>query len=88
MSGQGTRLTQQELIAWEGTDAAHRIAAELAVNIQTEKLEPWASLPSNAELGSRYDVSRSTASRAKALLIGRGMIRREGPYHVVIGPPR
>jgi DNA-binding transcriptional MocR family regulator len=87
MSGQGTRLTTRELAEWESGDAAHRLAAYLAAGIQGGKLEAWASLPSNAVLVRRHDVSSATASRAKALLIARGMIRREGLYHVVTGPP-
>jgi DNA-binding transcriptional MocR family regulator len=81
-------LASKELAEWQIADAAHRIAAHIAADIQAAKLEAWASLPSNADLGHRHDVSRSTASRAKALLIGRGMIRRDGPYHVVVEAPR
>jgi DNA-binding transcriptional MocR family regulator len=88
MASQGTPLTNEELAEWRGGDAPHRLAAGIAADIQAAKLGPWASLPSNAELGHRHDVSSATASRAKALLITRGMIRREGPYHVVIGPSR
>jgi DNA-binding GntR family transcriptional regulator len=87
MSGQGARLTSKELAEWESGDAAHRLAAHLAADIQTDKLEAYASLPTNAELGRWHDVSPATASRAKRLLIDRNMIRREGRYHVVIGPP-
>lgn len=86
MPGHG-RLTSREIAEWESGDAAHRLAAHLAADIQSDKLEAWATLPSNAGLGRWHDVSPATASRAKALLIARGMIRREGLYHVVIGPP-
>jgi DNA-binding GntR family transcriptional regulator len=87
MPDQRTRLTTRELAEWQSGDAAHRLAAHLAADIQADKLEAWATLPANADLGRWHDVSPATASRAKRLLTDRGMIRRDGRYHIVSGPP-
>ena len=53
--------------------AASTVADDLARVILSE-LAPGASLPSEAELASRYDVSRLTIREAVKLLEGRGLL--------------
>ena len=56
-----------------------RIAADLATAIAAGELRPGDELPSEADLGRRYDVSRGTARQALAALDAAGLVEtRQG----------
>ncbi|MFH5228308.1 GntR family transcriptional regulator [Antrihabitans spumae] len=74
------------------TDASARyrqIAADLLKQIAAQEYKDGASLPSESELASRYDVSRGTIRQAFAKLRGDGVIAsRQGARRVVVASPR
>ncbi len=53
-----------------------KIANDLRMQIQTEKIKPGDKLPTEFELMQLYDVSRITASKAVAILAEEGLIYR------------
>jgi GntR family transcriptional repressor for pyruvate dehydrogenase complex len=55
-----------------GISAADSVARDLADMILTQMV-PGSSLPSEAELATRYGVSRLTVREAVKLLAGRGL---------------
>lgn len=57
----------------DSTTAAEGVANELAVTILAE-LMPGASIPSEADLSARFEVSRLTIREALKILVGRGLL--------------
>lgn len=57
----------------ESTTAAEGVANELAITILAE-LMPGASIPSEADLSARFEVSRLTIREALKILVGRGLL--------------
>lgn len=77
-------LTPAQISAWEATgQATKKIAAHLARKILSGTLRAYAALPSNESLAREWDASERTAIRAKELLAGYGLLRKEnGTYYV------
>jgi len=61
-----------------GTSIYIHIRDELAEQIRTGQLPPGARMPSERELSQRMGVARMTAREALTLLLGEGLIYREG----------
>src|ERR1039458_2950837 len=59
------------------TPLSRQIAADMRRDIQSGELAPGALLPSERELIERYGTSKSTASKAIALLQAEGLVRTE-----------
>jgi DNA-binding GntR family transcriptional regulator len=79
-------LTDTEIANWAAhVKPAYRIAAGIASSIRSGKLEPGAAIDSNSDLGRQHDCSPSAAATAKSLLASRGLLRKEGQFHVVAG---
>jgi GntR family transcriptional regulator, transcriptional repressor for pyruvate dehydrogenase complex len=68
------------------SSAASNVADDLARQILGE-LTPGASLPSEAELAGRYDVSRLTIREAVKMLEGRGLIESQRGRKAVVRAP-
>ena len=84
-----------EALAKEGSEdrrdepqvtAASSVADELLALIMGQ-LAPGASLPSEAELAERYDVSRLTVREAVKLLAGRGLLELARGRRAVVKEP-
>jgi hypothetical protein len=70
-------VADAEIVLWSRDAAVRlRIAARLAREVTDGKYKDWR--PSGSDLADEYDVSPSTANRARHLLADRGLIRREG----------
>jgi len=78
-------LTTAEIGAWEATgEVTKQIAAHLARKILSGRLRAYAGLPSNESLAREWGASERTAIRAKELLAGYGLLRKEnGTYYVI-----
>jgi DNA-binding GntR family transcriptional regulator len=77
-------LTDEEILAWERDQRrAVRIAGALAREIRKRYAEGQL-LPSNRELAERMEASAETVGEAKALLVERGIIKRDGNHHFVV----
>jgi DNA-binding GntR family transcriptional regulator len=77
-------LTSAEIGVWEVKGGVtEQIAAHLARRILSGRLRAYAGLPSNESLAREWDASERTAVRAKELLAGYGLLRKEsGTYYV------
>jgi DNA-binding GntR family transcriptional regulator len=78
-------LSDREIGAWAADRAVvMRIAADLATRITSGTLERYSDLPSSSELAVQWDTATRTVSRAKRLLLDRGLIKkaRDGSYYV------
>lgn len=74
-----------EEIRWWAYDGsvAKRIAADLAARIKSGKLNRWDELPDSGTLAKKWETSLRTVSRAKRLLAGRGMARKQANRYYV-----
>jgi DNA-binding GntR family transcriptional regulator len=80
-------LTTAEIGAWEATGGVTKqIAAHLARKIMSGRLRAYAGLPSNESLAREWDTSERTATRAKKLLAGYGLVRKESGTYYVTSP--
>lgn len=70
----------------DSSSAASTVADDLARQILSE-LSPGSSLPSEAELAERYDVSRLTIREAVKMLEGRGLIESQRGRRAVVRAP-
>jgi DNA-binding GntR family transcriptional regulator len=79
-------LTDIEIDKWAADPKpSYQVAAGIARAIRSGKLEPGAAIDSNQMLAGRHDCSRTAAGNGKALLVERGMLRKEGQFYVVAG---
>jgi DNA-binding GntR family transcriptional regulator len=58
----------------EKTSASEQIANELRAQIQAGEFKPGSTLPSDAELAARFDVSKPTITKARAMLVALGLV--------------
>ena len=70
----------------DSSSAASTVADDLARQILGE-LTPGSSLPSEAELAERYDVSRLTIREAVKMLEGRGLLESQRGRKAVVRAP-
>jgi len=54
--------------------ASEQIANELRAQIAAGEFKPGQALPSDAELAARFDVSKPTATKARAMLVALGLV--------------
>lgn len=54
--------------------ASEQIANELRAQIVAGEFKPGQALPSDAELASRFDVSKPTVTKARAMLVALGLV--------------
>jgi DNA-binding GntR family transcriptional regulator len=79
-------LTDTEIANWAADPKpAYQVAAGIARSIRSGKLEPGAAIDSNNALARQHDCSPSNVATAKSLLVSRGLLRKQGQYHVVAG---
>jgi GntR family transcriptional regulator, transcriptional repressor for pyruvate dehydrogenase complex len=78
--------TESESGKADGLTAASTVANELAALI-LDQLPPGSSLPSEAELATRYAVSRLTVREAVKMLAGRGMLVLSRGRRAVVREP-
>jgi DNA-binding GntR family transcriptional regulator len=70
--------------------ASEQIAHELRAQIAAGEFAPGQALPSDAELAARFDVSKPTVTKARAMLVALGLVAsRAGAASKVLGggPP-
>jgi GntR family transcriptional regulator len=53
---------------------SQQIADELRAQIESGELKPGGALPSDAELAARFDVSKPTITKARAMLVALGLV--------------
>jgi DNA-binding GntR family transcriptional regulator len=71
------------------TSASEQIANELRAQIQAGEFKPGAALPSDAELAARFDVSKPTITKARAMLVALGLVAsRAGAASTIRDPVR
>ncbi len=70
----------------EGFSAASAVADDLA-NVILTTMAPGTSLPSEADLASRYNVSRLTIREAVKLLAGRGLVELSRGRRAMVREP-
>ena len=69
--------------------ASEQIAAELREQIESGEFAPGQALPSDAELAARFDVSKPTVTKARAMLVALGLVAsRAGAASTVREAPR
>jgi DNA-binding GntR family transcriptional regulator len=56
------------------TSATEQIANELRAEIEEGVLKPGQTFPSDAELAARFDVSKPTVTKARAMLVALGLV--------------
>jgi DNA-binding GntR family transcriptional regulator len=56
------------------TSATEQIANELRTEIEDGALKPGEPFPSDAELAARFDVSKPTITKARAMLVALGLV--------------
>src|SRR4051794_22857826 len=69
--------------------ASEQIANELRTQIEAGELRPGDPLPSDTELAARFDVSKPTITKARAMLVAVGLVAsRAGAPSMVraVGP--
>jgi DNA-binding GntR family transcriptional regulator len=54
--------------------ASEQIANELRAQIEAGEFKPGEALPSDAELATRFDVSKPTVTKARAMLVALGLV--------------
>jgi DNA-binding GntR family transcriptional regulator len=71
------------------TSAAEQIADELRAEIEDGVLKPGQPFPSDGELAARFDVSKPTITKARAMLVALGLVAsRAGAASTVRGTRR
>jgi DNA-binding GntR family transcriptional regulator len=66
---------------------SEQIANELRAQIEAGELRPGEALPSDAELAARFDVSKPTITKARAMLVAVGLVAsRAGAPSIVRAP--
>jgi DNA-binding GntR family transcriptional regulator len=71
------------------TSATEQIARELRAEIEDGALRPGQAFPSDAELAARFDVSKPTITKARAMLVALGLVTsRAGAASTVCDPGR
>src|SRR4051794_35527008 len=56
------------------TSTSEQIANELRAQIEAGELKPGDTLPSDTELAARFDVSKPTMTKARAMLVALGLV--------------
>jgi len=56
------------------TSASEQIANELRAQIEAGDFRPGQALPSDSELAARFDVSKPTITKARAMLVALGLV--------------
>jgi DNA-binding GntR family transcriptional regulator len=65
--------------------ASEQIADELRAQIEGGEFKPGQPLPSDAELAARFDVSKPTITKARAMLVALGLVAsRAGAASIVL----
>jgi DNA-binding GntR family transcriptional regulator len=76
-------------MAIQKTSATEQIADELRAEIEGGVLKPGQAFPSDAELATRFDVSKPTITKARAMLVALGLVTsRAGAASTVRDPGR
>lgn len=78
----GQAALAQQIKAWDNSGfVTHHMAADLALQILAKRV---ADVPSDHSIAFEWDASERTARRAKKLLAGEGLIRKDqtGRYYL------
>ena len=74
-------------MALQRISPSEQIANELRAQIEAGRLKPGEALPSDSELAARFDVSKPTITKARAMLVAVGLVAsRAGAPSIVRGP--
>ncbi len=74
--------------AQSGVYAYHHVAEEIAAQILRGDLKPGDQLPGEAELGTRFGVTRSTLREALRQLESDGLVHRPSPRRLEVSVPQ